>query len=229
MTAAEKRTIRKALNRFELIAGAGSEDTKQACAMTMLAWVAGREWTDAPPCAHRILRDRVISVNDKSDTTPEMRAAIVKAGEHGILDTWWVPDLVIAAAFELRKGDSDKPYDRLLRALARVAKWKLDKGLPPDLSAADLSGAVLESADLRSADLRSADLGNAVLSGADLESAVLSGADLSGAILRSAVLRSADLSGAILRSADLRGARGEPYTGMPSGWKLSSSGLWVKA
>ena len=142
MTAAQKRTIAAALKQFDLIAGAGSEESKKACAMTMLAWVAGREWTDSPPCAHRLIRNVVVSVNDATGTTKVMRAAIVKAGKDGILDTWWVPDRVIVWAFSHPKGE--KPgtkYAELLRALGRIAAWKGDKGLPPVLSGAVLSGA----------------------------------------------------------------------------------------
>src|ERR1035441_4559372 len=215
--AAKKRTITGALKQFNLIAGAGSESSKEACAMTLLAWVAGREWTDSPPCAHRLIRNRVINMNDASGTTKAMRATIVKAGATGILDTWWVPDLVVAWAFSHPKDE--KPgtrYAELLRAVGRIAAWKGDKGLPPDLSDAVLSGAVLSGADLRravlsGAGLRRAALTGAVLSGADLRradlsDAVLSGAVLSGADLRRAVLSDAVLSGAVLSGADLRRA-----------------------
>jgi hypothetical protein len=117
------------------------------------------------------------------------------------------------------------------------------------LSGADLSEAVLRGADLSGAVLRGAVLSGAVLSGAVLRGAVLSGAVLSGAVLRGAdlseadlseavlrgavlsgaVLRGADLRGAVLRGADLSEAVGTPYGGMPSGWKLSESGLWVRS
>ena len=41
--------IEEALKEFELIGGAGSEADKEACAMTLLAWVCGEAWTDHPP------------------------------------------------------------------------------------------------------------------------------------------------------------------------------------
>ena len=217
-----KRTITGALKQFDLIAGAGSESSKQACAMTLLAWVAGREWTDSPPCAHRLIRSRVIGVNDASGTTKAMRAAIVKAGATGILDTWWVPDRVVAWAFSHPQGEKQgTAYAELLRALGRIAAWKGDKGLPPVLSGAVLSGAdlrravlsdaVLSDAVLSGADLSGADLRRAVLRRADLRravlsDAVLSGADLSGADLSGAVLSGADLSGAVLSGAVLSDA-----------------------
>ena len=270
-----KHGIPTALKQFDLIAGAGSEDSKKACAMTLLAWCAGREWTDAPPCAHPVLRGEVIAVNDDSATTAEMRARLVRAGRDGILDTWWVPVRVVLWAFSYEKDEkpSEDRFERLLRALGRVAEWKArsDRGLPGDfdlsranLSGADLSGADLFGADLSGADLSranlsranlsradlsranlsranlsgaylsGADLFGAYLSGADLSGADLSGADLSGAYLSGAdlfgaYLSGADLSGADLSGADLSRAAGTPLGGMPDGWKLDSSGLWVKS
>ena len=91
MTPEERRSIEEALATFELIAGAGSEADHRACVMTLLAWVAGREWTDHPPCASPLIANNAIRVNDAQGTTPEMRAALVRLGESGILDTWWVP------------------------------------------------------------------------------------------------------------------------------------------
>jgi hypothetical protein len=123
-----------------------------------------------------------------------MRAALVRLGELGILDTWWVPDVVVAAGLVLVEGEEISDYERVSHMLGFVAKWKLDKGLPPDLSGADLSGA-----------------------------------DLSGAVLSDAVLRRADLRRAVLSGAVLSDAYGKPYGDMPTGWKLSDGGLWVKA
>ena len=159
-----KHDISTALKEFDLISGPGSEDSKKACAMTLLAWCAGREWSDAPPCAHPLIRTAVIHVNDASGTTPKMREAIVRAGKDGILDTWWIPAPVIAVAFALESKDENiAEYDRLLRALDRIAKWKLDKGLPPNLA-----GAYLAGANLAGADLAGANLAGAYLAGANL-------------------------------------------------------------
>ena len=298
-----KHGISTALKEFDLISGPGSEDSKKACAMTLLAWCAGREWSDAPPCAHPLIRTAVIHVNDASGTTPKMREAIVRAGKDGILDTWWIPAPVIAVAFALESKDENiAEYDRLLRALDRIAKWKLDKGLPPNLAGAyltranlaganlagaDLAGAYLTGADLAGANLAGADLARAYLAGANLTRANLAGANLAGANLAGATSRAptsraptsrrhlaganlagaylagayltganltganlaganltgADLTGAYLAGADLTradladadlagdltGARGTPLGGMPDGWKLDVSGLWVKA
>jgi hypothetical protein len=237
--------IEKALGEFELIDSAGNEADKEACAMTLLAWVCGEPWTDHPPCAHRIIANNVIRANDARSTTPEMRQELVRAGRTGVLDTWWVPGEAIAMALALKEGDSSDVYERTMRLLVRVAEWKDGDKTRPVLSGADLSGAVLRGAVLRGADLSGADLSGAVLRGADLSGADLSGADLSGADLRGAdlrgadlsgavlrgavlsgaVLREADLRGAVLREADLRGAVGTPYSGMPSGWRLEN-GLW---
>ena len=202
-----KHGISIALKEFDLISGPGSEDSKKACAMTLLAWCAGREWSDAPSCAHPLIRTAVIHVNDASGTTPKMREAIVRAGKDGILDTWWIPAPVIAVAFALESKDENiAEYDRLLRALDRIAKWKLDKGLPPNLAGAnlaraDLAGAYLARADLAGADLAGANLTDANLTGAYLARAYLAGADLTGANLTGA-----DLTGAYLARANLTGA-----------------------
>jgi hypothetical protein len=160
MMAKPTHTIDEALKNFDLISGAGSEDSKEACAMTLLAWVAGREWTDRPPCAHRLIRNEVVQVNDASGTTKAMRTAIVKAGETGILDTWWITDQVIVWAFATPKGQkrSTSRYKLLLAALERISAWKLDKGLPPTLCEADLSGANLSGANLSAANLYGANL-----------------------------------------------------------------------
>jgi hypothetical protein len=204
MSAVRPRTIDEALAQFTLIAGAGSEKFKQACAMTLLAWVAGREWTDAPECAHPIIRNAVIHVNDAAGTTPEMREQIVRAGETGILDTWWIPMQVVALAFALETGgEKISEYDRLLRALNRIAKWKLDKGLPPSLAGADLAGANLAGAYLAGANLAGANLAGANLAGANLAGAYLARADLTGANLAGAYLADANLAGANLADAYL--------------------------
>ena len=195
--------IEKALAEFELIGAVGSEAKKKACAMTLLAWVCGEEWSDHPPCASRLIANSVIRANDHPSTTPQMRRELVRAGEKGVLDTWWVPDEVVAFSLALREVESSDVYERTLRLLARVVEWKVSKQRPV------LSGAVLSGADLRGADLR--------------------GAVLSGAVLRGAVLRGAVLSGADLRGADLRGAVGTPWGGLPNGWELSDDGLWVRS
>src|SRR5918995_1057518 len=101
-----------------------------------------------------------------------------------------------------------------------VRKWnarrKRDPSLQPDLSLADLSGAVLRKANLSGAVLRGANLSGAALgladlslanlSGAGLSGAVLLGTDLSRAVLRGANLFAANISSANLPRADLSGA-----------------------
>ena len=202
-----KHGISTALKEFDLISGPGSEDSKKACAMTLLAWCAGREWSDAPPCAHPLIRAAVIHVNDASGTTPKMREAIVRAGKDGILDTWWIPAPVIVVAFALESKDENiAEYDRLLRALDRIAKWKLDKGLPPNLTDAYLTRANLAGANLAGADLAGADLADADLAGANLAGAYLVRANLAGAYLTGANLAGANLAGANLAAAYLTGA-----------------------
>ena len=250
-----KHGIPTALKQFDLIAGAGSEDSKQACAMTLLAWCAGREWSDAPPCAHPVIRTAVIRVNDASGTTPEMREAIVRAGKDGILDTWWIPVQVVALAFALESKDEKiTEHERLLRALDRIAKWKLDKGLPPyltdanladaNLTGANLTGAYLAraylarayladanltDANLTDANLTGAYLTRANLARANLADANLAGANLTGAYLARAYLAGANLAGAYLTDANLTDAYGTPTGGLPDGWKLSPLGLWARS
>jgi hypothetical protein len=230
-------TLTEAFKKFELINGAGDGE-QTACAMTLLSWVCGEEWSDHPPCAHRLIANAVIRANDATHTTPEMRRELVKAGVKGVLDTWWVPAEVIAVAIartkeEVKEKPTESHFEAAMRLLTRIAEWKKTKTQPvlrgADLSGADLSGAVLRGAVLSDAVLRDADLSGADLSGAVLRGADLSGADLSGAVLRGAVLRGADLSGADLSGADLSGADGQPWSGMPDGWTLNENGLWMRS
>jgi hypothetical protein len=262
VTKTQKRTIEEGLKEFRLINGAGSEKSHEACAMTLLAWVAGRTWTHRPPCAHPTLASIVIRANDVSTATSRTRAALVKAGEEGVLDTWWIPGVVIAWAQIRPKGAKElTSHQFAMYVLKRVAKWKAAKGLPSDLDlhyanlrAADLRYADLHYANLRAADLHSADLRYADLHYANLHSANLRYANLRAADLRYADLRYTDLHYADLRYADLRYADlryadlryanlryaslhyanlhyaiGTPVLGMPNGWRLDDSGLWVAA
>ena len=128
------RTVDEALQRFDLIAGAGAESDNTACVMTLLAWVAGEAWTDHPPCAHRTLADIVINANDSDTATPKSRASLVKAGQEGVLDTWWIPGVVIAWA--MSRAKDAKPmtaHQYAMYVLKRIAKWKA--GLRSEISA----------------------------------------------------------------------------------------------
>jgi len=156
MTKAQQRSVDEALKEFRLIDGAGSEDDKTACAMTLLAWIAGRPWTDRPPCAHPTLCSIVIRGNDAATATAKTRASLVKAGLEGVLDTWWIPSKVLVWA-QARPKDV-KPlteHQFAMYVLKRIAKWKANRGLPGALDA-NLTSANLTSADLTSADLTSA-------------------------------------------------------------------------
>jgi hypothetical protein len=268
-------TIEEALDAFELIAGVGSEANRQACAMSLLAWVNGDEWGDAMSCAHPLIRSLVIRANDAPDTTAKDRAELVRLGEHGVIETWWVPTEVVVAALAVEDGlDPFGPLDTAKRVLTLVADWKAstDK-VRPDLRGADLGGAYLGGAYLRGADLRGADLRGAYLRGAYLRGAYLGdanlmdanlmdanlmdanlryanlrGADLRGADLRGAYLGGADLGGAYLggaylggaylgdaylgdanlRGANLGGARGDQYTVLPDGYRVTADGIIVR-
>ena len=215
MTITTRHTVEEALTKFELVSGAG--DGKQtACAMSMLNWICyntEKGWSDAPECAHGLIRQVVIRANDATGVTPEMRGELVKAGEHGILDTWWIPAEVVVQAMSAERGTVPTEYDRALAMVQRIAAWKLDKA-KPDLTGANLTGANLAGANLTGANLTGADLAGANLAGADLTGANLAGADLAGANLAGANLTGADLTGANLTGADLTD-RGQPHRGQP--------------
>jgi hypothetical protein len=205
-------TLTEALERFTLISGKGSPEKNQACAMTMLAWIHGDEWSDRPECASRLLARNVIIANDSPQTTPEMRAELVKAGMEGVLDTGNVPDAVIAWALSLEHGEPvPTQYDRTLEAIRRIAWWKAI-GRPPanlidaKLTNADLTDADLICADLTGACLRGANLGGAYLRYSDLTAANLAVANLTDAYLTGAELYGANLGGAYLRYSDLTAA-----------------------
>ena len=194
--------VDEALADFKLIGGAGAEANKEACAMTLLAWMRGRDWTDKPECAHPTICDLVIRANDAPETMKTQRAKLVKLGVEGVLDTWWVPSEVIAYHVGLASKEKKGTYSRAVRVLECIAEWKQERERP-DFSSADLRSADLSSVDLSSANLRSANLSSADLSFANLSFANLSSVDLSSANLSSADLSFANLSFADLRSADL--------------------------
>ena len=139
-------SAREALDRFELVQGDGDAESR-ACVMTAISWMTGEAWSDAPSCAHPVLRSMTISANDAEDTSPEDRAAILLAGETGLVDTWWLPATVVAAAMarpcpaEGEELPDETAVERVLRTLAAVSAWK-ELGRPrPDLQGADLQGA----------------------------------------------------------------------------------------
>ena len=207
MTITTRHTVEEALTKFELVSGAG--DGKQtACAMSMLNWICyntEKGWSDAPECAHGLIRQVVIRANDAAGVTPEMRGELVKAGEHGILDTWWIPTEVVVQAMSAERGTVPTEYDRALAMVQRIAAWKLDKA-KPNLTGANLTGAYLTGANLTRANLTGANLAGANLTGANLAGADLAGANLAGANLAGADLTGADLAGANLAGANLTGA-----------------------
>jgi uncharacterized protein YjbI with pentapeptide repeats len=199
-------TIEEALGKFDLIAGAGSEQEGKACVMTLLAWKTGAAWSDQLPCVHPWLRRLAITANDAATSTALDREALVRAGDAGgLIDTWWVPSSVLVVAVASAPKPADGIVAHVLGVLANVIAWKENKQQPV-LRGADLRDAVLSGAVLRDAVLSGAVLRGADLSGAVLRDAVLSGAVLRGAVLRGAVLRGADLSDADLSDADLRDA-----------------------
>jgi hypothetical protein len=225
---ATKHTVEEALTTFTLVRGsAGGEADKKACAMSMISWMAGEEWSDHPKCAHPLIAPFVINANDDEATTDEQRTALVKAGCEGIIDTWWIPAEVVLFSLSGERDEEITVADRALRALGRIAAWRLDK-VRPDITGANLRGANLTGADLGGADLTGAYLRGANLTGADLTGAYLTGAYLRGANLTGADLRGADLTGADLGGANLDNTRGNEYTQLPEDYEVSESGLIVR-
>ena len=160
-----RHTIDEALDTFDLIAGPGSEADKKACAMTLLAWVNGDEWSDAMSCAHPVIRQNVIGANDETTTTAADRAELVRLGEHGVIDTWWIPTEVVAYAFgQVPREETATLLERTLLALKYIGEWKATKERPnlrdANLGGANLGGANLGGANLRGAYLRDANLDN---------------------------------------------------------------------
>ena len=204
-------TIDEALEKFELIGrSTGSEAEHKACAMSLLAWVNGDEWGDAMSCAHPLIRQQVIATNDHPDTTAEDRKTLVRLGEHGVIDTWWVPvEVVLAGIGSVREATQ---LERTVAMLTYVTAWKDDRQRP------DLAGAYLAKADLTGANLTEAYLTEAYLARADL-----AGADLAGANLAGAYLTWASLAGANLYATSAAAARN-----IPDGYKVTNSGLLVR-
>ena len=98
-----------------------------------------------------------------------------------------------------------------------------------NLARANLADANLADANLADANLADANLADANLADANLADAYLAGANLARAYLAGANLARANLADANLARANLAGAKGTPLGGIPAGWKLGKSGLWVKS
>jgi uncharacterized protein YjbI with pentapeptide repeats len=97
--------------------------------------------------------------------------------------------------------------DLLRRGTDTWNTWRSNNPtVQPDLSGANLSGAILSKVNLSGAILRQTSLIEAILSEAYLGGGILREADLSGADLSGANLRGADLRGANLSRANLSGA-----------------------
>ena len=199
-------TIDEALAKFQLIGGSpGDPAENTACVMTAISWVAGESWSDYPRCAHPVLANLAIRANDHDGTTEDERAAIVRAGATGLIDTWWLPGEVVAWCISEGMKAAELPVERCLATLAAVDAWKATKQRP-DLARADLARADLARADLARADLARANLARANLARANLTGAYLAGANLARANLTGANLTDANLAGANLTRADLAGA-----------------------
>ncbi len=226
-------TIDEALAKFQLIGGSIGDPSKDtACVMTALSWVAGESWSDHPRCAHPVLANLAIRANDHDGTTETERAAIVRAGATGLIDTWWLPGEVVAWCTSEGMKAAKLPVERCLATLAAVDAWKATKQRPDltrvdlvgaNLTDAYLAGANLTGANLTGADLAGANLTDAYLAGANLTRAYLAGANLAGATLTRAYLAGAYLADADLAGAYLAGAECNEFTVPPAGWTVNKA------
>ena len=178
-------SVDEALEKFSLVTGAGNGQNT-ACAMSLLNWVwqnSKNGWSDSPECAHSLIRQIVIRANDDSTTTADDRKELVRLGEEGVLDTWWIPSEVIIA--QLVRPKDTEPLSNLETAkkvLQGIAEWKGNK-----------TGANLYGANLSGANLFGANLSEAILFGAELSRANLFATELSGANLSEADLDNATM------------------------------------
>lgn len=200
------------LGEFTLIEGAGSKVRRTACAMSLLCMVDDPygEFTDKPDCAHPVLNSIVISAND-SGISEELKATLVRAGVTGVLDTWWIPSIVIAKVqAEMNTINPDvlnNRYNRAIVALDFISKWKENREKIVSLRYDDLNGANLQGLDLRGVDLM--------------------GADLRFARLRYTMLHDANLRNAKMDCVSLKYTYGSRGTLLPDGYKVNESGLIV--
>ena len=95
---------------------AGDEAAHTACAMSLLNYWKHGELTDMLSCGHPLILHNVITAFDHSATTHEQMVAITRAGEHGAVDTWWVPTEVVVAALAWTEEDDD-PRSKAERVL----------------------------------------------------------------------------------------------------------------
>ena len=210
MTTIETHTIDEALAKFDLVNGVGNgQDT--ACVMSAISWVAGEAFGDAPSCAHPALRCIAIGANDHPDTTPEQRAEILKAGEFGLIDTWWVPTEVIVAAM------SPGPV-----------AWPSCSRCGVELRRAGASGwRAAEGGDLKCGEpLEAHEPPEGWAPPKDERTAV----EKVLAVLGALTWWKEDKQRPGLAGAYLAGARGNQFTKLPKGWKVDeATGLIVKA
>jgi len=216
-------TIDEALERFQLIGNSGGDaDKGTASVMTALSWVAGEAWTDHPRCAHPVLANLAIRTGDHGDTTEAERIAVLRAGETGLMDTWWLPGEVVAWCVAEGIKASEAPVGRCMATLAAVTAWK-DEKERVDLADANLTRAYLADANLADAYLAHANLAGANLAGANLTDAYLADAYLADANLTRAYLADANLADAYLAGAYLTDARCSKYTVPPAGWTVNTT------
>lgn len=149
-------TIQEALDDWTLTKGTvGNVTSKEACAVSLPAWVKTGVLTDHPECAHPTLAPLVIEAFDAADTTDKEGVTLTLTAHDLLLDTWWVPSSAIVLALAYVDADL-RPFDRTMTILSSVKRWN-EEGRPViNLSEANLSGANLSGAYLYRANLSGA-------------------------------------------------------------------------
>jgi hypothetical protein len=73
VTSAELQSRREKLAELRLDCGAHSSFKKGHCAMELVSWLAGRPFSDAPPCVSPVIRSFLIQLNDRLDDDRRQR------------------------------------------------------------------------------------------------------------------------------------------------------------
>jgi len=131
----------------DLISGAGELPENGACVMQAVAWLSsdGKQWNDAPDCAHHVIRKVAIWINDTVDTKHRQelwplvpRIIGTATGDRktdvriGIALAVWAAERVLPLIKDPVKGEKAAEY------LGHARRW-LD-GQPMPAAAADVAG-----------------------------------------------------------------------------------------
>jgi len=219
VTEPESISIDELLADWKLVKNSKGDPGKhEACGASLLSIKAGEKFTDRLECAHPTLNSLMISAFDSSHATPADLEALVRAGEHGMVETRWIADTIVLCAHgRTDAGPGPDPRNVVQVALdvfAAIEYWKAAPRWVP-LVGANLVGASLVGASLVGASLVGANLVGANLVGANLDGANLVGANLVGA----------NLDGAryLEHAYGLTSAYGSRHTRLPKGWHVDQS------